>query len=65
MLGQKADARSTDMGEVNAWQVARINTDSPEYAWLNWACIIRQEKLLYEDGRMAKTHLKLFKFLVR
>ncbi|KAJ5237725.1 hypothetical protein N7489_007816 [Penicillium chrysogenum] len=65
MMGQTAAARSTEMGEINAWQVFRINTDSPEYAWLNWACIIGQERLIYEDGRMAKTHMKLFQFLVK
>ncbi|KAH7113722.1 hypothetical protein B0J11DRAFT_541178 [Dendryphion nanum] len=65
MMDQTADARSTEMGEVNAWQVLRINTDSPEYAWLNWACIIGQERLIYENGRMATTHMKLFQFLVK
>ncbi|KAI9046666.1 hypothetical protein LZ554_009407 [Drepanopeziza brunnea f. sp. 'monogermtubi'] len=65
MMGQAAGARSTQLGEVNAWQVFRFNTDSREYAWLNWACVIGQERLLYEDGRMAKTQMKLFQFLVR
>ncbi|KAI0391821.1 hypothetical protein F5Y17DRAFT_438826 [Xylariaceae sp. FL0594] len=65
MLARTADARSTDQGEVNAWQVFRFNTDSTEYAWLNWACVIGQERLVYEDGRMAKTVMKLFQFLVK
>ena len=65
MMHAAPDARSSDFGEVNSWQVLRINTDSAEYAWLNFALIIGQEKLIYEDRRLSATRLKLYQFLVR
>ncbi|KAL9629229.1 MAG: hypothetical protein Q9164_006967 [Protoblastenia rupestris] len=65
MIRAEPDARSSQFGEVNSWQVFRINTDSADYAWLNFALIIGQEKLIYEDGRLAATRMKLYQFLVR
>ena len=65
MMHAAPDARSSNFGEVNSWQVLRINTDSTDYAWLNFALIIGQEKLIYEDGRLSATRLKLYQFLVR
>ncbi|CAI6332018.1 unnamed protein product [Periconia digitata] len=65
MFNQNPEARSSEMGEINAWQVFRIKTDSPEYFWLNWACIIGQEKVIYKDSRLSTTHMKLFQFLVK
>lgn len=65
MMHATPDARSSQFGEVNSWQVFRINTDSADYAWLNFAPIIGQEKLMYEGGRLAATRMKLYQFLVR
>ncbi|KAL8826321.1 MAG: hypothetical protein Q9191_003872 [Dirinaria sp. TL-2023a] len=65
MMRQETDARSSSFGEINSWQVFRINTDSEHYAWLNFACVIGQEKLVYEEGRLAATRMKLYQFLVR
>ncbi|KAL8699008.1 MAG: hypothetical protein Q9201_006254 [Fulgogasparrea decipioides] len=60
MMRKEADARSSSFGEINLWQVYRINTDSKDYAWLNFACVIGQEKLVYEEGRLAATSMKLY-----
>lgn len=65
MMRNEADARTSSFGEVNTWQVFRINTDSKDFAWLNFACVIGQEKLVYEERRLAATIMKLYQFLVR
>ena len=65
MVKQAPEARSSAFGEVETWQVFRVNTDSEEYGWLNYACLIGQEKLEYREGRMAATVMRLYQFLVR
>lgn len=65
MMRQEPEARSSSFGEVNSWQVVRINTDCKDYAWLNFALVIGQQKLMYEGGRLAATRMKLYQFLVR
>ena len=59
------DTQSSHFSEVNSCQVLRINTDGVDYAWLNFAVIIGQEKPIYEGGRLTAIGVKLYQFLVR
>ncbi|KAH7014038.1 hypothetical protein B0J12DRAFT_689559 [Macrophomina phaseolina] len=61
ILNSEQTATSTEYGEASMYESVVCNTASKEYAWMNFAVLVAEGRLVVEDGRLASVELRLFK----